>query len=110
MPVQRIGSDIEEKVSKCDACAADLTRKSAYVVLVQRISTSTAVGGSCGALVKRTFSLIVSVLPRREHALIENQLGEVALIDFTVTLHLQCNFTDGGTCLLPNTPLPHAKA
>jgi len=30
--------------------------------------------------------------------------------DFTVTLHLQCNSTDGGITLVPNSPLPHAKA
>jgi len=37
VPVQRIWSDIEAKVSKCGTCAADSVRMSPYAVPVQRI-------------------------------------------------------------------------
>jgi len=39
MAVQLIGSDIEAKVSKCDACAPDLKRTTAYGMAVQLIGS-----------------------------------------------------------------------
>jgi len=103
------------KVGKCGACAVDLLRKSPYAVPAQRICMKTAVGADPrGGLVKHAFSSKVSVLPRREHRLFENQVGGVPLSDFTVTLHLQCNLTELWIYTLArhavNTMLKHSAA
>jgi len=77
MLVQRILSGIDVKVSRCDACAADLKRKSAYAMSVQQICASRRWGRGVywGLVDTHTLSFKVNVLPRQEHALTENQLG-----------------------------------